>query len=263
MSWNSSWTVPGPSLPQFTPNCYRIKLVSFIWELKMKWEKNNQNPHIVIATNLNGTPSRIKDGAEWTMWFKKEETKLKCFKEKLELDLHEQLLLWENFRESWRAENKHGEEKGVCPNAWPHSALSSLLMQISQCFKLSIVMRQNRHIVETTQEAGSSWQVPCTEGPTSELERIQGSANCGPGAEVYCANGCALGLPLSWVYPPSQAMMMRRGTSSCLTIHKDTGRSQHNKSGPGVRLAASTAAALSLVEKLEGWADPCLFFANM
>lgn len=76
-------------------------------------------------------------------------------------------------------------------------------MQISQCFKLSIVMRQNRHIAETTQEAGfllastmhgRDW--------TSELERIQGSANCGPGGRgVYCANGCALGLPLLFGLP--------------------------------------------------------------
>lgn len=226
MSWNSSWTVPGSSLPQFTPNCYRIKLSESIREFKMKWEKNNQNPHIVTATNLNGTPSRIKDGAEWTMWCKKEETKLKSLKEKLKLDLHEQQLLWENFRESWRAENKHGgKKKGCVSKTSGHILLWGLLMQISRRFKLSIVTWQNRHIAETTQEAG--FLLASTMHGGTNIWAGEDPGKCqlwARGRGVHCANGCALGLPLSWVYPPSQAKMMRRGTSSCLTIHKDTGR---------------------------------------
>ena len=234
MSWNSSWTGPGFPLPQFMPNCYRIKLSESIVEFKMKRGKNNRNPHIVIATNLNGTPSRIKDGAEWTMWFKKkEETKLKCFKEKLKLDLHE--LLWQNFRESWRAENKHGEKKKGCVSQTSgHILLWGLLMPISRRFKLSIVMWQNRHIAETTQEAGFLLSSTMHGGTSTWAGEDPGK--CQPwarGRGVHCADGCALGLPPSWVYPPSQAKMMRRGTSSCLTVHKDSSRHSTTRRAPG------------------------------
>ena len=147
---------------------------------------------------------------------------------------------------SERISEKAGEQKinmekkkGCVSKTSGHILLWGLLMPISRRFKLSIVMWQNRHIAETTQEAG--FLLASTMHGGTSIWAGEDPGKCQPwarGRGVHCANGCALGPPPSWVYPPPQAKMMRRGTSSCLTVHKDSGRHSTTCRAPGVHLAA-------------------------
>lgn len=119
-----------------------------------------QNPHKFIATNLNGTSFRIRGGANWTTWLKKQ-TKLKCFKERRKWRFPWTITaLWE-FQKRWRREeNKYGER--VClKHKWPYSVVKLTSMQMA-CFSFSLVTWQNRYLTETTW--GKEAEIPLGKG---------------------------------------------------------------------------------------------------